>query len=61
IQRGKTVVEGAGALATAGIESGKCDKYIRGKKVVSIISGGNVDLTRISEVCENFIIGNEIR
>jgi threonine dehydratase len=60
IQRGKTVVEGAGALATAGILSKKCDKYVRYKKVVSIISGGNVDLARISDVCETFMIGNEI-
>lgn len=50
IQRTKTVVEGAGALATAAILSGKAEKYVKGKKVVAIASGGNVDLTRISDI-----------
>ena len=60
LQRGKVVVEGAGALATAAILSGKAEKYVRDKKVVAIISGGNVDLERISSVCEHFF-GNEIK
>ncbi|MBG9753160.1 threonine dehydratase, partial [Bacillus thuringiensis] len=48
LQRGKAVVEGAGALATAALLAGKVDKYVQGKKVVAVISGGNVDLKRIS-------------
>lgn len=32
LQRGKTVVEGAGALATAALLAGKVDKYAKGKK-----------------------------
>ncbi|QKE72865.1 bifunctional threonine ammonia-lyase/L-serine ammonia-lyase TdcB [Arthrobacter citreus] len=60
LQRGKAVVEGSGALATAAILSGKAAKYIKDKKVVAIISGGNVDLERISSVCEHFF-GNEVK
>ena len=33
IQRTKIVVEGAGALATAAILSGKVDDYVKGKKL----------------------------
>lgn len=54
LQRAKVVVEGAGALATAALLSGKIDKHVAGKKVVGIVSGGNVDLQRISTVCEHF-------
>ncbi len=55
LQRGKAVVEGAGALPTAAILSGKVDKYVKGKKVVALVSGGNVDLKRVSNVCDHFI------
>ncbi|VFS60343.1 L-threonine dehydratase catabolic TdcB [Kluyvera cryocrescens] len=40
IQRNKVVTEGAGALASAALLSGKLDHYIQGRKTVSIISGG---------------------
>ncbi|WP_347963128.1 pyridoxal-phosphate dependent enzyme, partial [Lactococcus formosensis] len=59
IQRTKIVVEGAGALATAAILSGKVDDYVKGKKVVSIVSGGNVDLARIEDVVDHFLIAND--
>ncbi|HDR7613516.1 TPA: pyridoxal-phosphate dependent enzyme [Bacillus mycoides] len=61
LQRGKAVVEGAGALATAALLAGKVDQYIKGKKVVAVISGGNVDLQRISSVCEHFFVANEVK
>ncbi|USP55769.1 L-threonine dehydratase catabolic TdcB (plasmid) [Bacillus thuringiensis] len=61
LQRGKAVVEGAGALATAALLAGKVDKYIHDKKVVAVISGGNVDLKRISNVCEHFFVANEVK
>ncbi|MCC3688765.1 bifunctional threonine ammonia-lyase/L-serine ammonia-lyase TdcB [Bacillus cereus] len=61
LQRGKAVVEGAGALATAALLAGKVDQYIKGKKVVAVISGGNVDLKRISSVCEHFFVANEVK
>lgn len=59
MQRGKSIVEGAGALATAALIAGKVDPYVKGKKVVSIISGGNVDLKRISSICDNFYVADE--
>jgi threonine dehydratase len=49
IQRNKVVTEGAGALACAALLSGKLDHYIQGK-TVSIISGGNIDLSRVSQI-----------
>ncbi|WP_423363415.1 bifunctional threonine ammonia-lyase/L-serine ammonia-lyase TdcB [Mycoplasma sp. P36-A1] len=55
LQRGKVVVEGAGALATAAVHSGKINHAITGKKVVAILSGGNVDLARVAGVCDHFI------
>ncbi len=61
LQRGKAVVEGAGALATAALLSGKVEQYTIGKKVVAVISGGNVDLKRISSVCEHFFVANEVK
>ncbi|MGA4467002.1 bifunctional threonine ammonia-lyase/L-serine ammonia-lyase TdcB [Bacillus bombysepticus] len=61
LQRGKAVVEGAGALATAALLAGKVDKNVQGKKVVAVISGGNVDLKRISSVCEHFFVANEVK
>lgn len=54
LQRTKIVVEGAGALATAAIMSEKAMPYVQGKKVISLVSGGNVDLKRISSVVEHF-------
>ena len=50
IQRNKVVTEGAGALATAALLSGKLDHYIKGRKTVSLISGGNIDLSRVSQI-----------
>lgn len=50
IQRNKVVTEGAGALASAALLSGKLDHYIQGRKTVSIISGGNIDLSRVSQI-----------
>lgn len=61
LQRAKAVVEGAGALATAALLAGKVDKYAKGKRVVAIVSGGNVDLQRISNVCELFFVANELK
>ena len=43
-EKGKIVAEGAGAMPTAAVMSGKVDasKY---KKIVCMVSGGNVDIT----------------
>lgn len=50
VQRNKILSEGAGALATAAILSGKISQYIEGKKTVVIISGGNVDLSKLAKI-----------
>jgi len=54
LQRSKLLVEGSGALTVAAIHSGKIDEYINNKKVVAILSGGNVDLERVSHICDYY-------
>ena len=55
MQRTKIVTEGAGALPTAALEAHKInEKYIKGKNIVALVSGGNVDLSRVSEVIDHF-------
>jgi threonine dehydratase len=48
LQRAKLLVEPAGAAAVAALLSGKLTR-ISGKRVVAILSGGNVDQARLSE------------
>ncbi|MGL4589838.1 MAG: bifunctional threonine ammonia-lyase/L-serine ammonia-lyase TdcB [Mycoplasmatales bacterium] len=59
MQRCKQIVEGSGALPTAAIIANKVDKYLVGKKTVALVSGGNVSLTRVSEVVDHFF-GTEL-
>lgn len=55
MQRTKVVAEGAGALPTAALEAHKIDdKWIKGKNVVGLVSGGNVDLSRVAKVIDHF-------
>ncbi|WP_283587258.1 bifunctional threonine ammonia-lyase/L-serine ammonia-lyase TdcB [Limosilactobacillus viscerum] len=56
LQRTKIVTEGAGALPTAALEAHKIDdQYIKGKNVVALVSGGNVDLDRVSNIIDHFL------
>jgi len=48
LSRCKLLAEGAGAAATAAVLAGKIP--VAGKKVVAVVSGGNVDLQRLSGV-----------
>ncbi|WP_238523604.1 threonine ammonia-lyase [Acidilobus saccharovorans] len=48
LERGKTLAEGAGAAPLAAILEGKVN--VKGKRVVALISGGNVDLTRLANI-----------
>jgi len=50
LERGKLVAEPAGVLPIAALLSGKVD--IRGRKVVAVISGGNVDMSLLSRIVE---------
>jgi threonine dehydratase len=49
--RDKVLAEGAGALGAAALLSGKLD--VKGRKVVSIVSGGNVDPSRLRQLLAN--------
>ena len=49
IEKQKMIAEGAGAVALAAVMFGKIPK-IKGKKVVCLISGGNIDVTILSRV-----------
>ena len=50
LERGKIVAEPAGAASAAALLSGKVDA--RGKKSIALISGGNVDLTLLTQIIE---------
>lgn len=49
IEKQKMIAEGAGAVALAAVMYGKIPK-VKGKKVVCLISGGNIDVTILSRV-----------
>ena len=49
IEKQKMIAEGAGAVALAAVMYGKIPN-IKGKKVVCLISGGNIDVTILSRV-----------
>ncbi len=50
IEKQKMIAEGAGAAAVAAV---MFDKFaLKGKRVVSIVSGGNIDVTSLSRVIE---------
>ena len=48
IEKQKMIAEGAGAVSLAAILFDKID--VKGKKVVALISGGNIDVTILSRV-----------
>ncbi len=48
--RAKLYVEGSGAAATAALLSRKLEASSDGRRVVAVVSGGNVDLERIASV-----------
>jgi threonine dehydratase len=51
IELEKSVVEGAGAAPLAAFLAGKLD-YLKGKRVVLALCGGNIDLTMLDRVIE---------
>ncbi len=50
LERGKTVVEGAGAAPVAALLAKKLD--VRDEKVVAVLSGGNIDITLMGEIVQ---------
>jgi threonine dehydratase len=55
LEEEKFVVEGAGAAPIAALISGKVDD-IRGKRICSIISGGNIDVNVVSRIIERGLV-----
>jgi threonine dehydratase len=51
LEREKTLAEGAGATGFAALYSERIQK-IAGRKIVVVISGGNIDLTLLSKILE---------
>ena len=54
LERGKTLVEGAGAVSVAGLLKSPTHWKL-GKKSVVILSGGNIDLINISQLISKFL------
>jgi threonine dehydratase len=55
LEKEKTVVEGAGAVGVAALMQRKV-RGLEGKKVVSIISGGNIDVNLVARVIERGLV-----
>lgn len=55
LEREKTVVEGAGAVGVAALMQHKI-RGLDGKRVVSVISGGNIDVNLVARVIERGLV-----
>ncbi|MFW2374054.1 MAG: pyridoxal-phosphate dependent enzyme, partial [Gammaproteobacteria bacterium] len=51
LEREKTLAEGAGAVGFAALSQGYIDN-IKGKKIVVVVSGGNIDMTRLMVILD---------
>ncbi|MBQ8742634.1 MAG: threonine ammonia-lyase [Clostridia bacterium] len=56
IEKQKMIAEGAGAAAVAAVMSGKLD--LKGKRVVAVVSGGNIDVTSLSRVIDRGLLNS---
>ena len=54
IEQHKLIAEGAGAVSVAAVMFGKLP--VKGKKVVALISGGNIDVTILSRVIKSGLV-----
>ncbi len=54
LERQKLVVEGAGAVGIAALMHNKIDH--KDKKIVSLLSGGNIDVTMLSQIIEKGLV-----
>ncbi|MEP7207047.1 MAG: threonine ammonia-lyase [Casimicrobiaceae bacterium] len=57
IELEKSVVEGGGATPLAAFLAGKLD-HLKGRRVVLILSGGNIDLTLLDRVIETGLVAD---
>jgi threonine dehydratase len=55
LEREKTVVEGAGAVGVAALMERKI-RGLEGKKVVAVVSGGNIDVNLVARVIERGLV-----
>lgn len=55
MERNKLIAEGAGATPLAALLAGKIDG-IKGKNVVALVSGGNVDIATVSKIIERELV-----
>ena len=56
IEKQKMIAEGAGAAAVAAVMFDKFD--LKGKRVVAIVSGGNIDVTSLSRVIDRGLLNS---
>ena len=56
IEKQKMIEEGAGATAVAAVMAGKFD--LKGKRVVAVVSGGNIDVTSLSRVIDRGLLNS---
>ena len=56
IEKQKMIAEGAGAVAVAAVMAGKFD--LKGKRVVAVVSGGNIDVTSLSRVIDRGLLNS---
>jgi threonine dehydratase len=59
LEKGKIVAEGAGAVAVAALMNGKLD--LKGKNIVSVISGGNLDVNLMERILNKALISENRR
>jgi threonine dehydratase len=55
LEREKTMVEGAGAVGVAALMQRKI-RHLEGKRVVSVLSGGNIDVNLVARVIERGLV-----
>lgn len=56
IEKQKMIAEGAGATAVAAVMTNKFD--LKGKRVVAVVSGGNIDVTSLSRVINRGLLNS---
>ena len=56
MEQQKTIAEGAGAVSVAAVLANKLP--LKGKKVVCVVSGGNIDVTILSRVIERGLLNS---
>ena len=56
VEKQKMIAEGAGATAVAAVMAGKFD--LKGKRVVAVVSGGNIDVTSLSRVIDRGLLNS---